>query len=103
MTVGCIYRHLSMDSAEFNDLYLQNLLDTLAFENKDIIESFSGNITTTISDLYVQFLLLKSNNLPKGQKERRLIRDYKNDSFEIFFETFNKILDKHAPLRKLSI
>ena len=25
------------------------------------------------------------------------------DSFEIFFETSNKILDKHAPLRKLSI
>ena len=26
-----------------------------------------------------------------------------NDSFEIFFETLKKILDKHAPLRKLSI
>ena len=106
-----------MDPAEFNDLYLQNLLDTLAFENKDIflmgdfninilqydsnkdsqefldkmhsnfflpyisspsrvtprsqtlienifsnkieVESFSGNITTTISDHYAQFLLLK--------------------------------------------
>ena len=34
--VGCIYRHPSMDPAEFNDLYLQKLLDTLAFENKDI-------------------------------------------------------------------
>ena len=68
--------------------------------------------------------------MPKGQKERRLIQDYKkidkktfgtdlkstnwnqilklnlgntNDSFEIFFETFNKIMDKHAPLRKLFI
>ena len=65
-----------------------------------------------------------------GQKERKLIQDYKktdkkvfdtdlkstncnwilklnldntNDSLETFFETFNKILDKHAPLRKLSI
>ena len=25
------------------------------------------------------------------------------DSFEIFFETSNELLDKHAPLRKLSI
>ena len=25
------------------------------------------------------------------------------DSFDIFFETFNQILDKNAPLRKLSI
>ena len=177
-----------MDPAEFNDLYLQNLLDTLAFENKDIflmgdfninipqydnnkdsqefldqmhsnfllqyisspsrvtprsqtlidnifsnkieVESFSGNLTTTISDHYAQFLLLKNNNLPKGQKERKLTGDYKkidkktfetdlkstnwnqilklnlgntNDSFDKFFETFNKILDKHAPLRKSTI
>ena len=119
-----------MDPAEFNDLYLQNLLDTLAFENKDIFlmgdfninilqygnnkdsqefldkmhsnflmpyisspsrvtphlqtltdifsnkieeESFSGNITTTVSDHYAQSLLLKNNNLPKGKKERKEI------------------------------
>ena len=74
--------------------------------------------------------MLKNNNLPKGQKERKLIQDYKktdkkifqpdikstnwyqilklnlgntSDSFETLFETFNKILNKHAPLRKLSI
>ena len=119
-----------MNPAEFNDLHLQNLLDPLAFETKDIflmgnfkinilqydnnkdsqeflgklhsnfllpyisspskvtphsqtvidnfsnkmeIESFSGNITTTICDHYAQFLMLKYNNLPKGQKERKLI------------------------------
>ena len=35
-----------MDPAEFNDLYLQNLLDTLAFENKDtfLMGDFSINI-----------------------------------------------------------
>ena len=65
------------------------------------------------------FLLLKNNNLPKRQKERELIQDYKkidkksfetdlkstnwnqilklnlgntNDSFGIFFETFDKKL-----------
>ena len=124
-----------MDPAEFKDLYLQNLLDELAFKNKNILlmgdfkinilqydnkkdsqefldktysnfllpyisspsrftprsqtlidnifsnkieeESFSGNITVTVSDHYAQFLLLKNNNLPKGQKERKLIQDYK--------------------------
>ena len=107
----------------------QTLIDNI-FSNKIEVESFFGNITTIISDHYAQFLLLKSNSLPKGQKERKLIPDYKkidkktfetelkstnwnqilklnlgstNDSFEIFFEIFNKILDKHAPLRKLSI
>ena len=46
MIVGCIYQHPCIDPAEFNDLYLQNLLDTLAFENKDIflMEDFNVNI-----------------------------------------------------------
>ena len=44
--VGCIYQHPCIDPAEFNDLYLQNLLDILAFENKDIflMEDFNVNI-----------------------------------------------------------
>ena len=33
--LSSIYRHPCMDPAEFNDLYLKNLLHTLAFENKD--------------------------------------------------------------------
>ena len=33
-----------MDPAEFNGLYLQNLLDTLAFENKDIFLMGDFNI-----------------------------------------------------------
>ena len=121
VNVGCIYWHPCTDSIEFNDLYVQNLLDTLPFENKDIflngdfnmnisqynnnkdsqefldnmhsklllpyisspsrvtarsqtlidnifsnkieVESFSGNITTSISNYYAQFLLLKKSNL----------------------------------------
>ena len=42
--VGCIYRHPCMDPAEFNESYLQNLLDTLAFENKDIFLMGDFNI-----------------------------------------------------------
>ena len=47
------------------------------FSNKIEVNSFSGSITTIISDHYVQFLLLKNNDLPEGQKERKLIQDYK--------------------------
>lgn len=37
-----------MDPAEFNDLYLKNLLDTLAFENKDsfLMVDFDINVFT---------------------------------------------------------
>lgn len=34
--VGCIYKHSFMEASEFNDTYLQNLLDKLILENKDI-------------------------------------------------------------------
>ena len=44
MIVGCIYRHPCVDPTEFNDLYLQNLLDKLAFENKDIFLMGDFNI-----------------------------------------------------------
>ena len=96
----------------------QTLIDI--FSNKIEVESFSRNITTTISDHYAQFLLLKNINLPNGQNERKLIRDYKkndkktfetdlkftnwtqilklnlgnaNNSFEIFFETSPRYLN----------
>ena len=84
------------------------------------VESFSGNITITISEHYSKFLLLTN----KGQKERKLIRDYKridkknsetdlkstnsnqiiklnlsntDDSFEIFLELFPKHLINALP------
>ena len=34
--VGCIYRHLQMDLNEFNDCYVNNLLNKLSKENKII-------------------------------------------------------------------
>ena len=35
--IGCIYRHPCMDAREFNDTFLQNTLEKLSSENKDII------------------------------------------------------------------
>ena len=34
--VGCIYRHPHMDLNEFNDYYINNLLDKLSKENKTV-------------------------------------------------------------------
>ena len=64
----------------------QTLIDNI-FSNKIEEESFSGNITTTVSDHCTQFLLLKNNNLPKGKKERKLIQDYRKIDKKNF-ETF---------------
>ena len=41
---GGIYRHPCMDPAKINNLYLQNLLNTLAYENKDIFLMADSNI-----------------------------------------------------------
>ena len=48
MILSSIYRHPCMDPAEFNDLYLKNLLDTLVFENKDsfLMVGFDINVFT---------------------------------------------------------
>ena len=37
MIVGCIYRHPHMDLNEFNDYYVNNLLDKLSKENKTVL------------------------------------------------------------------
>ena len=48
--IACIYQHPCMDLGEFNDLYLQNPLDTLAFENKDIFLMGDFNINVLVYD-----------------------------------------------------
>ena len=131
-------------TAEFNDLYLQNLLDTITFQNKDIFlmgdlnidilqydnnkdsqefldkmhsnflmpyisspsrvtprsqtlidnifsnkieeESFSGNITNTVSDHYAQFLLLKTTIYLRGRK--------RGNKFEITKRLIKKLWDR---------
>ena len=42
--IGCIYRHPCMDAREFNDTFLQNTLEKLSYENKDIILMGDCNI-----------------------------------------------------------
>ena len=42
--VGCIYRHPSMSLAEFNDYYLNKLLDNLSRENKSIFSLGDFNV-----------------------------------------------------------
>ena len=93
------------------------------------IETYSngGNITTSISDHFPQFCLLDifDNNI--NQKEVRYGRSYKHfnqnefdnelraidwnqlffnksseESFEIFFQTIERLLDEMAPVRRLT-
>ena len=45
----------------------QTLIDNI-FSNKIEEESFSGNITNTVSDHYAQFLLLKTTIYLRGRK-----------------------------------
>ena len=187
--VGCIYRHPCMEVTEFNDVFLQNILEKLSYENKEIIimgdfnidilkydtnsdsamfldnmyenlllpyiisptrvtprsqtlidnifsniiekDIISGNITTTISDHYMQFVLFKNKTKSKTNiKKAKFARNYKSlnkdlleydlrntkwdeilkvnigdvdFSFESFLKKFNEILDKHAPYKKLSL
>ena len=42
--VGCIYRHPCMEVTEFNDVFLQNILEKLSYENKEIIVMDDFNI-----------------------------------------------------------
>ena len=44
MIVGCIYRHPQMDLNEFNDYYINSLLDKLSEENKNIFHLGDFNI-----------------------------------------------------------
>ena len=134
--VGCIYRHPCMEVTEFNDVFLQNILEKLSYENKEIIimgdfnidtmksdtnsdsatfldnmyenvllpylisatcvfprsqtlidnifsniieqDIISGNITTTISDHYIQFVLFKNKIKSKTNiKKANFARNYK--------------------------
>ena len=42
--MGCIFRHPSMHSSEFNSIYLNDLLEKLSHENKKIILMGDFNI-----------------------------------------------------------
>ena len=51
--IGCIYRHPWMDARELNDTFLQNTLEKLFYENKDII---------LIGDFNIDILKYDTNN-----------------------------------------
>ena len=87
----------------------------------------SGNLTATISDHLPQFLLIPKNDV-KARADSRLIRSFKNwnsdtfvqdisnldwatlikegdnvnNSIKTFIESFNTILDKHAPYKPIT-
>ena len=107
----------------------KTLIDNI-FSNNIEDGSISGNIITTISDHYAQFLLLQNLNnkspanseiyhqdfktLNKNNLERDLVNtnldtilEINNGdvdkSFESFITTVNSIIAEHAPLKKISV
>ena len=141
--VECMYRHPCMEVTEFNDVFLQNILEKLSYENKEIIimgdfnidilkydtngdsamfldnmyknlllpyiisptrvtprsqtlidnifsniiekDIISGNITTIISDHYMQFVLFKNKTKSKTNiKKAKFARNYKSLNKDLF-------------------
>ena len=107
----------------------QTLIDDI-FSNSMSTNIISGNLTTSISDHLPQFFVypnFNKNYIPRKHNiYRRFTKNYDkvsffndfqntdwnnivndnnditNDSFDSFFINFNKLLDKHIPLKKLS-
>ena len=106
----------------------QTLIDNI-FLNTLEYDSISGNITSKISDHLLQFLILKSKKFLKVSSNYHNVyhRDYTffnkdefekdlqgirwneimdsgdaSASFDYFLSNLNKLLDEHAPLKKLS-
>ena len=106
----------------------RTLIDNI-FSNNIEEGNISGNIITTISDHYAQILLMKNLTTIKSPSSDIFQHNFKNfnknlfesdlkninwdlilktnnnnvdNSFEEFFTTFNAILDRHAPIKKLS-
>ena len=81
------------------------LIDNI-FSNNIKDGSISGNIVTTISDHYAQFLLLQNLNNKNPTKGEIYHQDLKvnngdvDKSFESFITTVNSIIPEHAPLKK---
>ena len=107
----------------------QTLIDNI-FSNSTSTQIISGNLTSTVSDHLPQFFIYPYYNktfIPrKNDIYRRNTNNYDkanfysdfrhtdwnsiininnddtNDSFNSFFLNFNKLLDKHIPLKKIS-
>ena len=100
------------------------LIDNI-FSNSIVNEIFSGNITSTISDQYVQFFLTKKIQLKNNKEtykhnfknfnEDAFKRDLENinwaeileienknvnESFDNSINTFNELLSFHAPIKE---
>ena len=107
----------------------QTLIDNI-FSNSTSTNIISGNLTTSVSDHLPQFFIYPDFNktfVPRKHNiHRRMTKNYEkvsfyndfintdwnnivnvtneitNDSFNSFFLNFNKLLDKHLPLKKMS-
>ena len=106
----------------------KTLIDNIFSNDPDFINGVSGNFTISISDHLPQFLIMpekikripKKHNIyqrTKNYSKEELVADFLNTdwkseietdkmdanlSFEIFHNKYNKILNKHVPLKKVT-
>ena len=107
----------------------QMLIDNI-FSNHIEEDINSGNLTSTISDHYAQFLFENTNSPKKDCTTEKLQRSFRSMneekikselngldwpnvlcinngnvdlSFDLFYKNVNKLILKHAPLKKLTI
>ena len=92
----------------------KSIIDNI-FSNYISQEVISGNLTSTISDhitsisyCTLRFFKCSKQKIKNFDRDwskfsrEEFILDYTNTSFQNFFDPMGKILDKHAPLKKLS-
>ena len=127
ITSNLLIPHIIIPSRVTN--HSKTLIDNIFSNSINFSQGLSGNLTTSISDHYPQFLIIPTEN-PKTTKKHNLFkRDFQNfdrinfvaeilnvdwnsvlsiekgdpdNSFNMFDAKINEILNKYVPLKKLN-
>ena len=92
--VGCIYRHPHIDLNEFNDYYLNNLLDKLSKENKTVF---------LLGDFNIDLLNYNQHSLPQFFIARNIFLNPPSTKLNIFKRDWPKFDQENFILDYLSV
>ena len=88
--MGCIYRHPHVDLNEFNDYYLNNLLDKLSKENKTVF---------LLGDFNIDLLNYSEHSLPQFFIARNIFFNPPSTKLNIFETDWSKLDQVQFSLR----
>ena len=106
----------------------KTLIDNIYSNCDNFMEGISGNLTIAISDHLAQFLIIEEDSTKVNSNSNHYKRDYAkfkkddflmdflaidfdeissysndlNNSFNLYFDQINDVIDKHLPLRKMT-